>query len=83
MTKIAHYMVDYADANGDVQFANAAPIQSLSAAKALASKTSKTYDTGAYVVAYTNKGTTYGRVRPCGHISFFDGTQSETDGIVI
>lgn len=80
---IDHYMVDYADDNGDVQFANDTPLTSLTKAKALASKTSLQYDTGAYVVAYTKVGADLGTFRACGHISFFDGRQSDTDGVVL
>jgi hypothetical protein len=79
---IDHYMVDFINDAGNVAFANDTPIDDLTAAKSLASKTSKQVDTGAYVVAFTENsgGKTYTAV---GHISFFDGKQSETDGVVI
>ena len=80
--KIDHYMVDYLDDTDTVRFANDTHLYSLSAAKALASKTSKQHADGAYVVAYVEAGggSHYDAV---GHISFFDGRQSETDGIVL
>jgi hypothetical protein len=86
---VHHYMVDHLDDAGNVVFANDREITSLTAAKSLAAKVSKTVDTGAYVVAFavdytrveeTANVTTY---RACGHISFFDGKQSDTDGTVI
>lgn len=80
MAKIDHYMVDYLDDADQVAFANETHIASLTVAKALASKTSKQHDTGAYVVAYVVDD---GGFRAVGHISFFDGRQSETDGEVI
>lgn len=80
MAKIDHYMVDFLDNAGNVKFANDTHIHSLTVAKAMASKTSKLHDTGAYVVAYVVDD---GGFRAVGHISFFDGKQSETDGEVI
>jgi methionine-rich copper-binding protein CopC len=79
---ITHYMVDHLDEAGNVVFANKIEISSLTAAKSLAAKTSKQVDTGVYVVAFTNGPSDDGFVA-CGHISFFDGKQSDTDGIVI
>jgi hypothetical protein len=89
MSKVHHYMVDHLDAAGDVVFANDREIVSLTAAKSLAAKTSKTIDTGAYVVAFevdyaaSGIGDDAVAYRACGHISFFDGKQSDTDGTVI
>lgn len=80
---IDHYMVDYADDNGDVKFANDTPLTSLTEAKSLASKTSRYLAFGAYVVAYTKVGADLGTFRACGHISFYDGRQCETDGVVL
>ena len=81
--QIDHYMVDHLDEAGSVVFANDVPLTSLTAAKALASKTSKKIDTGAYVVAFTKEGADAGTYAACGHISFFDGRQCETDGTVL
>lgn len=80
---IDHYMVDYANEAGDVLFANDTPLRSLSAAKALASKTSLKNAYGAYVVAYTAEGADFGTFKACGHISFYDGRQCDTDGVVL
>lgn len=83
MVKIDHYMVDYVDNDGKVAFANDSHIHSLTKAKALASKFSRSHDTGAYVVAFTSEGADAGRFVACGHISFFDGRPGDTDGQVI
>jgi hypothetical protein len=86
---VHHYMVDHLDDAGNVVFANDREITSLTAAKSLASKVSKQIDTGAYVVAFSKQLTVVGQdgnvdtFVACGHISFFDGKQSETDGIVL
>jgi len=80
---IDHYMVDYANEAGDVLFANDVPLHSLTAAKALASKTSLKNAYGAYVVAYTGEKTEFGAYQACGHISFYGGIQCETDGVVL
>ena len=87
MIKIDHYMVEFENDVGNVTFANATHITDLTAAKSLASKTSRKQDGGAYVVAYTadlgGDGFATGQYTAVGHISFFDGKQSETDGVVI
>lgn len=80
---VHHYMVDYLDEAGDVQFANPVELTSLTKAKALASKVSQTCNTGAYVVAYADDHAEPPTFTAVGHISFFDGKQSETDGIVL
>lgn len=79
--QIDHYMVDYANDTGDVLFANDTPLMSLTQAKVLAVKTSLKNAYGAYVVAYAKAD--LGTFRACGHISFYDGRQSETDGVVL
>lgn len=76
---IDHYMVEYE--TDRVRFANNTPLHSLTQAKSLASKTSRAFEFGAYVVAYT--ATDLGTFRACGHISFYDGRQCETDGVVL
>lgn len=81
MAKVHHYMVDYLNDAGNVSFANDTHITDLTKAKSLASKTSKQVDTGAYVVAFADNGD--GTFHGIGHISFFDGKQSDTDGTVI
>jgi hypothetical protein len=76
-------MVDYlAPGTDDVKFANDTPITSLTKAKALASRQSKAVDTGAYVVAFAavDGGKSFVAV---GHIAFYDGKQSATDGQVV
>lgn len=85
MPKVHHYMVDYLDEHMNVVFANDREITSLTAAKSLASKTSKKVDTGAYVVAYATSGSSVDATGfvAIGHISFYEGRQSETDGVVI
>lgn len=81
--RIHHYMVEYENEDGKVVFANDTEIVSLTAAKSLASKISGTTDFyGAYVVAFAQRGSAEPFVA-IGHISFFDGKQSETDGVVI
>ena len=80
---IDHYMVDFCDEDGEVQFANDQPLHSLTKAKSLAAAKSFDIDTGAYVVAFTKEGADLGTTVACGHISFFDGKQSETDGVVL
>ena len=82
MSKIDHYMVDYLNEAGNVAFANDTHITDLTKAKSLAAKTSRTVADGAYVVAYVaaEDGGNYVAV---GHISFFDGYPSETDGRVL
>lgn len=83
---IHHYMVEYEDDQGVVQFANDTEITSLTAAKSLASSVSKDAPYGAYVVAFGHqqpihmKSDAYVAI---GHISFFNGKQSDTDGTVI
>jgi hypothetical protein len=79
--RVHHYMVEYEDEAGGIHFANDAEMTSLTAAKALASRQSKKFSDGAYVVAFHEDAD--GRYSAIGHISFFDGKQSETDGIVI
>jgi hypothetical protein len=83
MAHVDHYMVEYLDEAMGVAFANDRELSSLTGAKALAAKTSKTWDTGAYVVAFTKEGADLGQFVACGHISFFDGRQCETDGVVL
>jgi hypothetical protein len=80
--KIDHYMVDYLNDAGNVSFANDTHITDLTKAKSLAAKTSKTVADGAYVVAYVAPSDR-GNFVAVGHISFFDGKQSDTDGTVI
>lgn len=81
---VHHYMVEFEDEQGKVQFANETEITSLTSAKAQASALSRDVPHGAYVVAFSNSvpGANGGFVA-IGHISFFDGKQSETDGIVL
>lgn len=80
---IDHYSVDFMDSDGVVREANDEPLESLTAAKALASKVSRQQDTGAYVVAHSLIEGRDGKFAAVGHISFFDGKQDATDGIVI
>lgn len=80
-------MVEYLNEAGNVAFANDTHLTDLTKAKSLAAKTSKRIADGAYMVAYTadlgGDGFATGQYTAVGHISFFDGKQSETDGCVL
>lgn len=78
MTTVDHYMVDFEDEKGAVQFASDVPLTSLPAAKALARKVSKKHSS-AYVVAYVARG---GQFEAVGHVSFFLGRQGGVEGLV-
>ena len=80
MSKVHHYMVDFEDAAGSVQFANDAYLFDLAAAKKLAAKTSKTTPhQSAYVVAFADKHD--GTFDALGHVGYFDGRVSDTAGV--
>lgn len=83
MAKIDHYMVDFLGEGDKVEFANDTPITNLTKAKSLAAKESRQNSNGAYVVAYTAEGADQGKFIAVGHISFYEGRQSETDGQVL
>lgn len=86
MAKVDHYMVEHLDSFGEVQFANDNDLTSLTLAKALARRVSKSDTDGAYVVAFAvdpDSNSDRPTFVAVGHISFFDGRQSETDGVVL
>ncbi len=81
MTTVHHYMVDYEDAAGAVQFANDTPLYSLSDAKTLAKNTSLAKNGSAYAVAFADNGD--GTFTATGHVGYYLGHVSDEDGAVL
>lgn len=79
---VHHYMVDYEDAAGAVQFANDTLIYSLSDAKTLAKTKSLATENGsAYAVAFSDNGD--GTFTATGHVGYYLGHVSDEDGAVL